>query len=339
MLDPNTQYEWLSSLKLLARSLLLAVTAFIVGHVLVHHTPAITSAWLRTFAILFLGLICSVAAFASMAMFAIGVIRWAALGLDVPQLRVIGTSQKDHNHLLRTISDRLLISEVAKRAINREHDRGALQNVIREDIATGDFSAAMIQAKYLSQLYGYHEEAESFREQIQAARAAEHDHKVAQAIDKLDQMLTHCEWDAADAEAAKIQRLFPDSLRTKDIQRRVDEARQKHKIDLEREFLRAAERDDVDRAMELLREMDKYLTEQEAAPFRETARGVIGRQRDNLGVQFKLAIQDKDWKRAVSVGEQIIREFPNTKMADEVRSMLDVLRTRATHQQAAQTLS
>jgi hypothetical protein len=55
----------------------------------------------------------------------------------------------------------------------------------------------------------------------------------------------------------------------------------------------------------------------------------------NLGVQFKLAVHDKEWTQAVRVGEQIIREFPNTKMSDEVRSMLDLLRERAAGEQAA----
>jgi len=87
--------------------------------------------------------------------------------------------------------------------------------------------------------------------------------------------------------------------------------------------------------MQLIREMDKYLTEQEAEPLRETARGVIGKARDNLGVQFKLAVRDKEWVAAVNIGEQIIRDFPNSKMSDEVRSMLDVLRQRAAGQQAA----
>ena len=337
MLEPtHPSHDWLPPLRLLARSLLLLAVAVIAGHILFNHVPAIVSVWLRTAAIVLMGIVVMVAAFAGLALFAIGVLRWAALGIDLPQLRTAASSQKDHTRLLGTISDRLLMSEVAKRSTNREHDRTSLKNAIHEDITTGDFSSAMIQAKQLSQLYGHHEEAEGFREQIQAARAAEHDLKVAQAIGRLDQILSQCEWDAAEAEAAKIQRLFPDSLRTKNIHKRVEEARENHKKTLEREFLQAAERDDVDRAMELLREMDKYLTEEEAAPFRETARGVIGRQRDNLGVQFKLAIQDKDWKQSVTVGEQIIREFPNTKMADEVRSMLDVLRNHAAGQQAAQ---
>ena len=89
--------------------------------------------------------------------------------------------------------------------------------------------------------------------------------------------------------------------------------------------------------MELLKELDKYLTEQEAEPFRETARGVIGKKRDNLGVQFKIAVHDREWVRAMRVGEQIIQEFPNTKMCDEVRGMIDLLRERAAGQHAARS--
>ena len=57
--------------------------------------------------------------------------------------------------------------------------------------------------------------------------------------------------------------------------------------------------------------------------------GVVSRHRENLGLRFKLAVNDKRWSEALEVGEEIIREFPNSKMADEVRSMLTVLETRA----------
>ena len=62
----------------------------------------------------------------------------------------------------------------------------------------------------------------------------------------------------------------------------------------------------------------------------EVAQGVIVRHRENLGVQFKLAVNDHRWAEAARLGDTIISEFPNTQMAAEVRSMIDVLRTRAT---------
>ena len=115
----------------------------------------------------------------------------------------------------------------------------------------------------------------------------------------------------------------------------VAKAQEDYKQQLEREFLAAAQKDDVDGAIELLKQLDEYLTEREGEPFREVARGVIGKKRDNLGVQFKMAVQDKEWLKAIRVGEQIIRDFPNTRMAEEVRERIDLLRERAAGQQAA----
>ena len=81
--------------------------------------------------------------------------------------------------------------------------------------------------------------------------------------------------------------------------------------------------------MEILKDLDHYLTEREAEPFREVARGVIGKARENLGAAFKLACQDRQWGIAISLGEQISREFPNSRMAQEVQDMLPSLRQRA----------
>ena len=87
--------------------------------------------------------------------------------------------------------------------------------------------------------------------------------------------------------------------------------------------------------MRLLKELDHYLTQEEAARLEEVAHGVISKHRENLGVQFKLAVNDHRWAEAARTGEAIIQEFPNSKMAEEVRGMIDLLRTRASEAAAA----
>jgi tetratricopeptide (TPR) repeat protein len=266
-----------------------------------------------------------------------GSVRWAVYGRDAtgPDR----DSQERQLALLQSINDRMLLSETAKRLTYRHEDITALRQTVEADINKGYYDAALVLVNEMAENYGLREEAEEFRERITATRQTEMDARVDQSINRLNDMLNRHQFDAAMREAAKIQRLHPDSQRTAGLTRRVSEAREQYKQDLERRFLEAAERDDVDRAMELLKELDTYLTEQEAEPFRETARGVIGKKRDNLGVQFKLAVQDKEWQKAVRVGEQIIREFPNTRMGDEVRGMIDALRQRAGEQQRVAEVS
>ena len=265
-----------------------------------------------------------------LAMLIVGSVRWA---MDRDSA---ARSSDDTVVLLNSINDRMLLSETAKRIAYRHDNLQMLRKTIREDIAKSDFDAALALVGELSQTYGYLEEAEVYRDQITAARMAEQEAKLTEAIARLDDILARNDFDLGGREAAKIQRLYPESERAKTLVRRVVQAREQYKHELERQFLAAAERDDVDHAMELLKELDKYLTESEGEPFRETARGVIGKKRDNLGVQFKIAVHDREWLRAVRVGEQIIQDFPNTKMANEVRGMIDLLRERAAGQQAAQ---
>lgn len=221
------------------------------------------------------------------------------------------------------------LSETAKRIMHRKQERDLLRSAIEQDIQDGDYDAALILATELAERFGYRADAEEFRARIERVRAQTLDRQVITALESLDTLIRQQKWPEAYAEAARINRLFPDSHRVIRLRERVEEARGRYKADLERRFLVCAQREQVEDAMALLKELDQYLTEQEAEPFREVARGVIGKARDNLGVRFKLAVQDRAWRDAVDVGERIIAEFPNSRMAGEAREMLDVLRERA----------
>jgi hypothetical protein len=221
------------------------------------------------------------------------------------------------------------LSDDARRVLNRRRDRELLRRAIEEDIGAEDWDAAMVLVKELAERFGYRSDAEEFRQRIDQARFETVQRKVSDELQRLDILIAQRRWDQAMIEAARIGRLYPDSPRIEGLRHRVEHARQLYKSDLERRFLTCAEESRIDEAMSVLKELDAYLTEAEAEPYREVARGVIGKARDNLGAQFKLALQDRRWGRAAEIGEQIIDQFPNTRMAQEVRNMLDQIRARA----------
>ena len=221
------------------------------------------------------------------------------------------------------------LSEGAKRVLHRREERELLRRAIEQDIQAEDWDAAMVLVKELAERFGYRADAEEFRARVERVRAQNLDRKVIEALATLDEMIRARQWTEAYAEAARIHRLYPDSHRVDGLRERVDEARKRYRKVLERRFLIAAQRDEVDLAMTMLKELDQYLTPAEGEQFQEVARGVISKSRENLGVRFKLMVQDHHWREAVDVGEQIIDEFPNTRMAQEVRDLLPVLRERA----------
>lgn len=242
------------------------------------------------------------------------------------------TGQDDMNKLgqsLDRFSEMSGLSDDARRVLNRRRERELLRGAIEEDMATGEWDAAMVLVRELAERFGYRADAEEFRARIETARAETLESKVKDAISLLDGLIIQRRWELAYTEAARISRLFPDSRRVEGLRARVDHARSSYRADLERRFLLASQASRVEEAIELLRELDGYLTPAEAAPYQELARGVIGKARDNLGAQFKLAVQDKRWRKAAEVGGQIIEQFPNSRMAEEVRGIIDGIRNRA----------
>jgi outer membrane protein assembly factor BamD (BamD/ComL family) len=250
-------------------------------------------------------------------------------------LSAVGKELAEQAQLLKSINERLLISDQAKRIAYRQNDRQAMRQAIIEDIKTEDYDAAMVLVKEMADTYGYLEEAEQFRSQIIDAQMKRREALIDKAVKRVDEILARRDWDLARHEVGRLRRLYPDHVGIGELPDRVERARMAHKADLERAFLAATEREDVEKAMELMKELDTYLTPEEAAPYLEIARGVVGKRKDNLGVRFKMAVQDRDWIDALNVGEQIIREFPNSMFSKEVRGMLDTLRQRAAGQRAA----
>lgn len=228
------------------------------------------------------------------------------------------------------LMENFALSDDARRVIYRKQEREMLCRAIEEDITSEDWEAASVLVGELANRFGYRAEAEEFRTRIESSRRQMVDRKVADAISLLDGLIIQHRWDDAAAEAARIRRVYPESMRTENLAQRVQSAKEQYIQEIERSFLVAAQEERVDDAMRLLKVIDQHLTESQAAPFREVARGVIGKARENLGAQFKLAVQDKRWRDAALVGERIIQEFPNSRMAAEVRGLIDGIRTRAT---------
>ncbi|MHC4337654.1 MAG: hypothetical protein ACYSTG_06860, partial [Planctomycetota bacterium] len=91
----------------------------------------------------------------------------------------------------------------------------------------------------------------------------------------------------------------------------------------------AVRRQATDRSLEILRELDQYLSSSEGSALQEAARDVFKTKLHNLGVQFSMAVSGKSWAKALQVGREIAHDFPNSKIAGEIREKLSVLEQRA----------
>ena len=273
----------------------------------------------------------TIAAVLSAVFLLVGAIRWAVYGA---RSAVSMTHDRQHTTaLLESINQRLLLSETAKKINYRSEDLEVLRKTLEDDIQRHEYGAAMVLVSELASTYGQLEDSEKYRARIDSARRKDQEEKIAVGIAKLESLLADRDFPAANAEAARLQRLYPDSEAVAALPRRVTAAKEQYKQEMIRALNLAAERDEIDEALEIMTVLDGLLSPAEAEPLREVARGVFGKKRDNLGVQFSVAVHDREWTQAVVAGEQIIKQFPNTRMADQVRQNIDQLRANAAGQQ------
>jgi hypothetical protein len=142
-------------------------------------------------------------------------------------------------------------------------------------------------------------------------------------------MIDQYEWDEARMEVISIQKKYAGTNRVADLSSRVSVAFDRYKDTVQRKFLEAGSIDDMDEAMKWLKQLDKVLTSEEAAPFAKLAKRVIEGNKQRLAMQLRMSIHMEDWSKGTEICEEIIAEFPNTKMANEAGSMIEKLRDRA----------
>jgi len=227
---------------------------------------------------------------------------------------------------LAAINHSTRVSEAAKAIAFRDADRQSLRQAVFMKLQQRDFDAAYDLISEIAQRPEYRDLAEELRVQADRFRDATDQERIRQGIAAIEKLLDECHWAQASAQIEALIKSYPDSEQAKAMRQRFVERKEQRKRILLAAWDDAVKRRETDRSIEILKELDMYLTPNEALALQEAARDVFRTKLHNLGVQFSLAVTERRWAEALEVGEQIIHDFPNSRMAEEIRSRLDVLK-------------
>jgi hypothetical protein len=231
--------------------------------------------------------------------------------------------------LLELVSEQQLISDTAKSVAFRDKDRETVRRAIHEEMAKQDWEAAMVLADDMEKGFGYKQEAERVRDEIRNHRSEMMRKTISEQLGALDRHIKNEAWGQAFQEGQRVMSMFPNEEAVKQLPQEIEAKRQERKKQLLDSWHDAVARHDVDGSIEILKRLDVYLTPAEAEAMETTARGVFKEKLINLKTQFSLAVQDHKWAEAVRLGDAIMTEFPNTRMAQEVSEKMASLRQRA----------
>jgi hypothetical protein len=245
------------------------------------------------------------------------------------RLSRVETLVDDATTSLETLASMAGLSDKAKGIIYRERELEALRETIHHHLMLQEYDAASALITAMDRDFGYVEESRRLRDEVTASRKATMEDQVDGSVRRFQEILDRHDWARAAREAERMMRLMPNNERIAQLPMKIDAARAAHKRQLLQDYGEAIRKNDVDRSIELLRQLDMYLTPPEAAALQESARGVFRAKLQNLNLQFTMSVNDQRWADAVTTGEQIVRDYPNSRMAREVRQKMALLRARA----------
>jgi hypothetical protein len=237
--------------------------------------------------------------------------------------------------LLNLLSEQLQLSDRAKAVAFRVKDRDALRRAVQEEMGRHDWEAAMSLADEIEKAFGYKGEADRLRGEIRDRQDETMRNAIDEVVAVIDQHTRGEQWNAAIREAEKLISTYPNNEQVRNLPLEIDVRRQAFKKQLRMQWDEAVARHDVDTSIEALKRLDPYLTPAEAEEMQETARGIFKEKLNNLSADFARAVHDQHWTDAVRIGEAVIRDFPNSRIAQEIRQNIEGLRQRGHGEPAA----
>jgi len=230
---------------------------------------------------------------------------------------------------LDSIAENTRISDMTKSLAHREQEVDTLQRAIRDRIRNEHWEPALTLIEELERRFGQKQEAERLRVELDDVRRVAIQDKLNEAIEMVEGHFRSHEWDRAENEIDRLAHIVPDEPKVRALRDRMRALQAQHKHTLKQAWEEAVRRSDTDHAIDILRELDQYLTPTEAQSLQASARHVFKDKLLQLGIQFRFAVTEKRWQDALRTGLELVREFPNARMASEVREALDALRERA----------
>lgn len=231
--------------------------------------------------------------------------------------------------VLKHIDRDVCLSETAKQIAFRDADRSGLRESVLNSLHNDDIETTYAMIEDIARRPEYAKLADELRAEADAYKNANEDERAGQIISRVEKLMDKFQWVKATEQVEKLVKSFPNSERAQSMPDVLKEKKDLRKKELLSAWDESVKRQDTNKSLRILKELDLYLTPSEGLALQESAKDAFKTKLHNLGVQFSLAVTEKQWDRAVEIGQNIIKNFPNSRMADEIRAKMSVMKNLA----------
>jgi hypothetical protein len=240
---------------------------------------------------------------------------------------LVGATEKIRT-ILTQISQNTRLSETAKTIAYRDVDRQSLREAVFDKLQQQDFETTFKIIDEIGQSTVYQELARQLRSEANRFRDATDAERINQVIAHIEKLFEGYQWAKASILTERLIKTYPKSEQAKGLRQQLAEQKRLRKQALLGTWDEAVKRQETDQSIEILKELDQYLTPSEGLALQEAARDVFKNKLHGLGVKFSLAVSERRWSDALETGVEIVRDFPNSRMAQEIREKIDVLQQK-----------
>ncbi len=248
---------------------------------------------------------------------------------NTDQLVKVSKVLADQQKVLKQIDRGVRLSETAKQIAYRDADWEGLRETVLEKLHKNEFELTYTLIDSISKRQEYKQLADQLKQKADNYKNLNQEERAKQVIDYIENLMASYQWTKASEQIDRLIKAFPDSEKAQNMPNVLMERKDTRKKELLAQWDESVKRQETDRSLTILKELDLYLTPSEGLALQESAKDAFRTKLHNLGVKFSIAIADKNWPEAVSTGEEIMREFPNSRMAVEIQAKIEVLKSLA----------
>lgn len=248
------------------------------------------------------------------------------------RLEQIAEDLDNNRTVLKQITQSIRLSEATREMVFRDADKQTLREAVFDRLQQKDYEATEKMITEIARRPEYEELARQLRTEVANYKNASHAERINHVIRHIERLLDDHEWTKASMRIERLIRDNPNSETVKALRQKLIDRKQERKKILLTAWDDAIKRQDTDRSIDILRELDMYLTANEGLALREAAKDVFKTKLHNLGVQFSLDVSEQNWSKALQCGQHIVKGFPNSRMAQEIREKWNILEQKAANQ-------
>lgn len=248
--------------------------------------------------------------------------------LNETLVKTADTSARSSRFIEQLAHD-IRLSETTRSIIFRDTDRLTLGEAVLAKLHQKDFTATYEMIEAMETRTEYKSLAEKLKNATDKYKNANDDERINQVIAHIESLAADQHWVQASAQTQRLRKLHPDSDKVRQLPNKLRDLKENKKCELLKAWEAATQMGDTDKSIEILKELDMYLTPSEGLALQETASGIFRDKLQSLGVRFSLAISDEQWSTALETGQEIIKNFPNSRMAHEISAKIEALKERA----------